>query len=47
MIELIIAFITGVISPITVVLLKNWLDKKKKPDMVADTLELGEVVTQK
>jgi hypothetical protein len=47
MIELIIAFITGVISPITVVLLKNWLDKKKKPDMVADTLELGEVVTHK
>ena len=47
MIELIIAFITGVISPITILLFKNWLDKKKKPDMVADTLELGEVVTHK
>ena len=47
MMELIIAFITGVISPITILLFKNWLDKKKKPDMVADTLELGEVVTHK
>lgn len=47
MMELIIAFITGVISPITILLLKNWLEKKKKPDMVADTLELGEVVTHK
>jgi hypothetical protein len=45
--ELIIAFITGVISPITILLFKNWLEKKKKPDMVADTLELGEVVTHK
>jgi hypothetical protein len=47
MMELIIAFITGVISPITILLFKNWLEKKKKPDMVADTLELGEVVTHK
>ena len=47
MLELIIAFITGVISPITILLFKNWLDRKKKPDMVADTLELGEVVTHK
>jgi hypothetical protein len=45
--ELIIAFITGVISPITILLFKNWLEKKKQPDMVADTLELGEVVTHK
>jgi len=47
MMELIIAFITGVISPITILLFKNWLEKRKKPDMVADTLELGEVVTHK
>lgn len=47
MMELIIAFITGVISPITILLFKNWLEKKKQPDMVADTLELGEVVTHK
>ena len=38
MMELIIAFITGVISPITILLFKNWLYKKWKPDMVADTL---------
>lgn len=45
--EIIIAFITGVISPITILLFKNWLEKKKKPDMVADTLEVGELVTHK
>lgn len=47
MMEIIIAFITGVISPITILLFKNWLEKKKKPDMVADTLEVGELVTNK
>jgi hypothetical protein len=47
MMEIIIAFITGVISPITILLFKNWLEKKKKPDMVTDTLEVGELVTNK
>ena len=45
--EIIIAFITGVISPVTILLLKNWLEKKNKPDMVADTLQVGELVTHK
>ncbi len=45
--EIVIAFITGVISPVTILLLKNWLEKKNKPDMVADTLQVGELVTHK
>jgi len=48
MIEITIAFITGVISPITVMLVKNWLDKnKKKHDPVAETLMVSELVTHK
>lgn len=47
MVEITIAFITGVISPITVLIVKNWLDKRKKPDMVAETLEVGELIYSK
>lgn len=47
MVEITIAFITGVISPITVLLVKNWLDKRKKPDMVTETLEVGELIYSK
>ena len=47
MLELIIAFITGVISPVTVILLKNRLDKKNKPDMVEEALQVSELVTNK
>ena len=47
MLELIIAFITGVISPVTVILLKNRLDKRNKPDMVEEALQVSELVTNK
>ena len=47
MLELVIAFITGVISPVTVILLKNRLDKKNKPDMVEEALQVSELVTNK
>jgi len=47
MLELIIAFITGVISPVTVILVKNKLDKKNKPDMVEEALQVSELVTNK
>ena len=47
MIEITIAFITGVISPITVLVVKNWLDKRKRPDMVTETLEVGELIYTK
>lgn len=47
-IELSVAFTTGVIGPMSVILVKNYLDKrKKKPDMVVDALKVSELVTHK
>jgi len=46
--EIIVAFITGVLGPISVILIKNYLDKrKKKPDLVHETLKVSELVTSK
>jgi len=43
--ELTIAFITGVFGPLSVIFVKNYLDKrKKKPDMVTETLHVSELV---
>lgn len=47
MLELIVAFITGVISPVTIILLKNRINKKNKPDMVTEALIVSESVTNK
>ena len=47
MLEIIIAFITGVISPVTIILLKNRIEKKNKPDMVEEALKVSELVTNK
>lgn len=47
MLELIVAFITGVISPVTIILIKNRIDKKNKPDMVTEALIVSESVTNK
>lgn len=45
---IIVAFITGVLGPVTVLFIKHILDKrKKKPDMVMDTLRVSELVNQK
>ena len=45
-VELSIAFVTGVLGPLSVIWLKTFLDKrKKKPDMVMDTLRVSELVT--
>lgn len=45
---IIIAFISGVIGPITVMYIKYLLDKKKKkPDMVMDTLRVSELINSK
>jgi len=45
---IVIAFITGVIGPILIILIKNKLDKLKlKPDMLIDSLRIGELVTTK
>ena len=46
--EVIVAFITGVLGPISLLYVKNWLDKRKtKPDMVKETLKVSELVTSK
>jgi hypothetical protein len=47
MLELIIAFITCVVSPVIVLLVKSRLDKKNKPDMVEEALRVSELVTNK
>lgn len=45
---IVVAFITGVIGPIAVLYIKYLLDKrKKKPDMVMDTLRVSELINQK
>lgn len=47
-IELGVAFTTGVLGPISVIYVKNYLDKKKKkPDMVQETLKVSELINQK
>jgi hypothetical protein len=47
-IPLAIAFITGVVGPILVIVIKNKLEKAKpKPDMVAEALKVGELITHK
>jgi hypothetical protein len=48
MMGLLIAFITGVLGPIMIILLKNYLSRnKKKPDMVTETLRVSELITTK
>jgi len=47
-VELTIAFITGILGPLSVIFVKNFLDKrKKKPDMVQETLHVAELINQK
>jgi hypothetical protein len=46
--SILVAFITGVIGPIAILYIKHLLDKKKKkPDMVMDTLRVSELVNSK
>ena len=43
-----VAFISGVLGPISLLYIKHLLDKKKvKPDMVKETLRVSELVTTK
>ena len=45
--SIIIAFITGILGPVVILTVKNYLDKnKKKPDMVRETLKVSELVNQ-
>lgn len=46
--NIVVAFITGVLGPVSILLIKNLIDKrKKKPDMVKDTLRVAELVDNK
>lgn len=47
---IVVAFITGVLGPVLIIIIRNWIEKKKtsaKPDMLADALRIGELVTLK
>jgi hypothetical protein len=45
--EIVTAFITGLLGPVLVVVTKKLLEKKEKPDMVKDTLQMSELVVSK
>ena len=46
--EIIVAFITGVLGPVSILVIKEYLNKnKKKPDLVHETLKVSELVTSK
>jgi hypothetical protein len=46
--EIIVAFITGVLGPICVILVRSYLAKlKKKPDQVKEALKISELVNHK
>lgn len=45
--EVIVAFITGIIGPILLLLIKNRMDKNKKPDIVKEALQVGELIMSK
>jgi hypothetical protein len=45
--EIVTAFITGLLGPVLVVITKKILEKKEKPDMVKDTLQMSELVVSK
>ena len=45
-VEIIVAFITGVLGPLLIILAKDYLNKRKtKPDLVHETLKVSELVT--
>ena len=47
-IEIVVAFITGVVGPLLIILAKDYLNKRKvKPDLVQETLKVSELVTSK
>lgn len=47
-VEIIVAFITGIIGPLSVLYIKFLMDKRrKKPDMVHETLKVSELINQK
>jgi hypothetical protein len=45
--EVIVAFITGIVGPLLILFLKNRMDKNKKPDIVREALQVGELIMSK
>ena len=45
--EVIVAFITGILGPVILLYVKNRLDKSKKPDIVKEALQVGELIMSK
>jgi hypothetical protein len=45
--EIIVAFITGVLGPILILFLRSRMEKNKKPDIVKEALQVGELVMTK
>jgi hypothetical protein len=45
--EVIVAFITGIVGPLLVLFIKNKMDKNKKPDIVKEALQVGELIMSK
>ena len=46
--EIVVAFITGLFGPLSVIIVNHYLTKKKKkPDLVEETLKISELVTSK
>jgi hypothetical protein len=45
--EVIVAFITGIVGPILILFLKSRMDKNKKPDIVKEALQVGELIMSK
>jgi len=45
--EVIVAFITGILGPVILLYVKNKLDKSKKPDIVKEALQVGELIMSK
>ena len=45
--EVIVAFITGILGPVILLLVKFWMSKNKKPDIVREALQVGELIMSK
>lgn len=45
--DVIVAFITGILGPVIILYVRYLFDKKKKPDMVKETLQISELINVK
>jgi len=43
-IEIIVAFISGVFGPVLLLIIRNYIEKRAKPDMVKDALKVSQLV---